>query len=105
MKRLLVLSAFLAISGASALAGPEYSIEAIRYGTLPRFPLPALMIGAPADEKLDIAMVVWLIRGGGHNILLDSGFHRESWLKEFPITEFARPDEAVRSAGVKPEEI
>lgn len=62
-------------------------------------------MGAPKDEKLDIAMVIWLIRGGGRNILFDSGFHRESWLKDFPINDFARPDEAVRSAGVKPEEI
>jgi glyoxylase-like metal-dependent hydrolase (beta-lactamase superfamily II) len=37
--------------------------------------------------------------------LFDTGFHRESWLKEFPMVEFMRPDEAVRSAGVKPEEI
>ena len=62
-------------------------------------------MGAPNDEKVDIAMVIWLIRGSGRNILFDSGFHRESWLKYFPMNDFVRPDEAVRSAGVKPEEI
>jgi glyoxylase-like metal-dependent hydrolase (beta-lactamase superfamily II) len=62
-------------------------------------------MGAPKNEKVEIAMVIWLIRGGGRNILFDSGFHRESWLKYFPMSDFARPDEAVRSAGVKPDEI
>lgn len=62
-------------------------------------------MGAPDGEKIDIAMVVWLIRGGGRNVLFDSGFHRESWLKEFPMAEFVRPDEAIALAGVKPEEV
>ncbi len=84
---------------------PDYSIEAIRYGTIANFPLAGLMMGAPKDEKIDIAMVVWLIRGGGHNILFDTGFHREVWLKTFPTADYLRPDEAVKSAGVKPEEV
>ena len=50
---------------------PSYSIEAIRYATVPQFPLRALVMGAPDAEKLDIAMVVWLIRGGGKVILFD----------------------------------
>ena len=84
---------------------PEYSIQAIRYANSPGFPVAELVVGAPKDEKVDIAFVVWLIRGGGHNILFDSGFHREKWLAEFPVTEFLRPDEAVKLAGVTPEEI
>ena len=87
---------------------PEYSIEAIRYGTITSFPVAALVIGAPKGEKMDIAMVVWLIRGGGsgvsggRNILFDSGFHREAWLKQFPTADYLRPDEAVELAGVNP---
>lgn len=85
---------------------PEYSIEAIRYGTIRDFPVSDLVMGAPETEKVDIAMVVWLIRGGARNVLLDSGFHREKWLKEFPsFAEYMRPDEAVRLAGVAPEAI
>ena len=106
MKRVLGLACLLLMAGTLGAAdGPEYSIQAIRYATSPGFPVNELVIGAPAGEKVDIAMVIWLIRGGGHNILFDSGFHRESWLKYFPMVDFARPDEAVRSAGVKPEEI
>jgi glyoxylase-like metal-dependent hydrolase (beta-lactamase superfamily II) len=50
-------------------------------------------------------MVVWLIRGGGRNILFDSGYHPDTFLKEFPSTEYIRPDEAVKLAGVQPEDI
>ena len=90
----------------SAPARPEYSIQAIRYATIREFPVSALVMGAPEGETLDIAMVLWLIRGGGHNVLFDSGFHRAKWLAEFPSTaDFLRPDEAVRLAGVSPEEI
>ncbi|MCU1239675.1 MAG: hypothetical protein JWO71_401 [Candidatus Acidoferrum typicum] len=106
MKRLLLVVCLCLMTGIVAPAnGPEYSIQAIRYASSPGFPVSGLIMGAPNDEKVDIAMVIWLIRGGGRNILFDSGFHRESWLKYFPMNDFARPDEAVRSAGVKPEEI
>jgi glyoxylase-like metal-dependent hydrolase (beta-lactamase superfamily II) len=84
---------------------PGYTIEAIRYGTIKDFPVAGLVMGAPKDEKIDIAMVLWLIRGGGRNVLFDSGFHRESWLKQFPTADYLRPDEAVKAAGVKPEDV
>ena len=102
MKQLLLA---LAIFAAAPSEKPEYSIQAIRYATSPGFPVGALVIGAPKDEKTDIAMVIWLIRGGGRNILFDSGFHRESWFKSFTMNDYVRPDEAVKLAGVKPEEI
>jgi glyoxylase-like metal-dependent hydrolase (beta-lactamase superfamily II) len=108
MKRLLGLCVFVlfaAAAGRAAPGTPEYSIQAIRYATLPGFPVAGLVMGAPKDEKLDIAMVIWLICGGGHNILFDSGFHRESWLKAFPMKDFTRPDEAVKLAGLQPSEI
>ena len=94
-----------ALPGAAATEKLEYSIEAIRYGTIAGFPVSALVMGAPKDEKADIAMVVWLIRGGGRNILFDTGFHREAWLKQFPTADYLRPDEAVKLAGVKPEDV
>jgi glyoxylase-like metal-dependent hydrolase (beta-lactamase superfamily II) len=102
---------FLAVAGALALAisaraqSPEYSIEAIRYAISPDVPVAELVVNGPKDQKVDIAMVVWLIRGGGHTILFDSGFHRDTHLKEFPMKDFLRPDEAVKTAGVNPEDV
>ena len=81
-------------------SSPEYSIQAIRYASAVNEPVSALVMGAPKDEKIEIAMVFWLIRGGGHDVLFDSGFHREVWFKYFPNTaEYMRPDEAVKLAG------
>ena len=87
------------------VATPDYSIQAIRYASSADEPVANLVMGAPKNEKIDIAMVIWLIRGGGRNILFDSGFHRDRFLKEFPVTEYLRPDEAVKLAGVQPEEV
>jgi glyoxylase-like metal-dependent hydrolase (beta-lactamase superfamily II) len=81
---------------------PAYSIDAFRYGTVPNFPLSGMIPGAPADQKIDLAMVVWLIRGGGHTILFDSGFHRQKFIDQFHVTDFLSPDKAVQEAGVDP---
>jgi glyoxylase-like metal-dependent hydrolase (beta-lactamase superfamily II) len=86
-------------------ATPVYSIEAIRYATIPKFPLSGLVMGAPRDQQIDIAMVVWLIRGGGHTILFDSGFHRDKWFTQFAVTDFLSPDKAVKEAGADPAQV
>src|ERR1700744_721495 len=103
LKRLMLAAAAAALMGAAAPVG--YSIQAIRYGVSPDVPVGALVVGGPMSEKVDVDFVVWLIKGGGHNILFDSGFHRERWFKLWTIKDFLRPDEAVKLAGVKPEDI
>jgi glyoxylase-like metal-dependent hydrolase (beta-lactamase superfamily II) len=104
MKRFLLFPLFL-LAVSTAQTGPEYSIQAIRYADSPGDSVADMVMGAPKNEKLDTIYVFWLIRGGGHNILFDSGFHRERWFKEWTIKDYLRPDEAVKLAGVKPEEI
>ena len=84
---------------------PEYTIQAIRYGTIPQFPHSGLVVGAPAGEKMDIALVIWLVRGQGRNILFDTGFHRQQWIDRYKVTDFIPADEAVRLAGVEPGQI
>jgi len=103
LKRLLLAGCALALMGVNAPI--EYSIEAIRYGVSPDIPVGALVVGGPKDEKVDVDFVVWLIRGGGRNIPFDSGFHRERWFKQWKVTDYLRPDEAVRQAGVRPEDV
>jgi glyoxylase-like metal-dependent hydrolase (beta-lactamase superfamily II) len=100
-----LLACIISILFAASASTPEYSIQAIRYASSPNVPVSELVIGAPKDEKIEIAMVIWLIRGGGHTIVFDSGFHRDTFIKDFPLKDYLRPDEAVRLAGVKPEEV
>jgi glyoxylase-like metal-dependent hydrolase (beta-lactamase superfamily II) len=104
VKRFLMFAVVLFAAHATP-SSPEYSIEAIRLADSPGDLVSDMVIGAPKDEKIDSIYAMWLIRGGGHNILFDSGFHRERWFKEWTITNYLRPDEAVKLAGVKPEEV
>jgi glyoxylase-like metal-dependent hydrolase (beta-lactamase superfamily II) len=104
MKRLLMFAFVLFVAHPTS-SSPESSIQAIRYADSPGDSVSDLVMGAPKEEKLDTIYAIWLIRGGGRNILFDSGFHRERWFGKFTITNFLRPDEAVKLAGVKPEEV
>jgi glyoxylase-like metal-dependent hydrolase (beta-lactamase superfamily II) len=104
VKRFLIAYVFAALIAGTA-GTPEYSIQAIRYATAPGLAVSMLVIGASQDEKIDAAMVVWLIRGEGRTILFDSGFHRDTFIKDFPMKDYLRPDEALRLADVTPEEV
>ena len=84
---------------------PQYTVDAIRYGTIADFAVRGLVAGADASRKMDIAMVVWLVRGNGHIILVDSGFYREQFFRQWKIRDFQKPSEALEATGVKPEEI
>jgi glyoxylase-like metal-dependent hydrolase (beta-lactamase superfamily II) len=89
----------------AATPSPEYALDAIRYADSPQDPVAELVIGAPKDERVDTIYVLWLIRGGGRVVLFDSGFHRARWFKEWTITHYLRPDEAVALAGVAPDQV
>jgi glyoxylase-like metal-dependent hydrolase (beta-lactamase superfamily II) len=104
MKRLLMFAFVLSVAYPTP-SSPDYSIQAIRYADSPGDSVSDLVMGAPKEEKLDTIYAFWLIRGGGRNILFDSGFHRERWFKEWTIANYMSPDEAVKLAGVKPEEV
>ncbi len=96
---------FLFASALSAQSKPGYEIYAIRYGTIPNFPVNELVAGAAPDRKIDIAMMFWLIRGSGRNILVDSGFYHDRFFKDWTLRDFIRPSEALMRTGVKPEEV
>jgi glyoxylase-like metal-dependent hydrolase (beta-lactamase superfamily II) len=84
---------------------PEYEVHAVRYGSIAGFPVSSLVRGAAADERMDIALVFWVIRGDGRIVLFDSGFHRAQWFNRFRITDFLPPSEAVRLVGFDAEDV
>jgi glyoxylase-like metal-dependent hydrolase (beta-lactamase superfamily II) len=86
-------------------ARPVYEVFAVRYASIPDFPVNALIAGADPARKFPIAMTVWLVRGNGRNILVDSGFYRPQFFKNWKVEEFLKPSDAVAQLGVKPEEI
>jgi glyoxylase-like metal-dependent hydrolase (beta-lactamase superfamily II) len=82
-----------------------YEVYAVRFATLPKFPKRSLIAGAPASDSLDIAMMVWLIRGAGRTILVDAGFYRDKFIRQWRPTEYMRPSDAVAQFGVQPSEV
>jgi glyoxylase-like metal-dependent hydrolase (beta-lactamase superfamily II) len=82
-----------------------YEVYALRYATLPQFPVAELVKGAEPGRKLDIAMIVWLVRGNGRTILVDSGFYRPQFFKDWKVNDYTRPDQAVEKFGVRPEDV
>lgn len=91
--------------GASAQSKSEYEIYALRYATLPGFPVSELVKGADPARKLDIAMMIWLVRGNGRNILVDSGFYHDHFFKEWQVQDFTKPSDTLTRVGLKPEDI
>jgi len=85
---------------------PVYEVYAISYGVIPDFPVSSLVAGADRSRKMDIQMMVWLLKGpAGRNILVDSGFYRDKFFKQWKVKDFIKPSEAVARFGLKPEEI
>jgi len=85
---------------------PVFEVYALRYATLPDFPVEALIAGADPARKLDIAMVVWILKGpGGKNVLVDTGFHRPDLLKKWTVRDFITVPEALEKVGLRPEDI
>ncbi|HLH16652.1 MAG TPA: N-acyl homoserine lactonase family protein [Bryobacteraceae bacterium] len=104
MRVLLCLAAAFA-APLAAQPKPQYEVFAVRYATIPDFAVNQLVAGAEPGRKLDIAMMVWLLRGGGRIVLFDSGFYREQFFQQWHVSDFTKPSEAVRRAGVAPEDV
>lgn len=85
---------------------PTYEVYAVRFGTLPQFPLSGLVAGADKETKLDIPVMVWVLKGSdGRVVLVDSGFYSEKFVTRWKVQSFATPAAAVARLGIKPEQI
>jgi glyoxylase-like metal-dependent hydrolase (beta-lactamase superfamily II) len=106
---LLIMAGIGALSGVNARAGepPAYDVYAVRYARLRDFPVAALVAGAEAGRKLDIAMTFWVLKGpDGRTVLVDAGFYRPSLLRQWPgVADHIRPDKALGRLGIKPEKV
>ncbi|HTS74655.1 MAG TPA: N-acyl homoserine lactonase family protein [Bryobacteraceae bacterium] len=86
-------------------AQPKYEIYAIRYATIKDFSAAGLIAGADRSRKMDIAMMVWLIKGEGRNILFDSGFYHDRYMQQWKPVDYQKPSEAIAKLNLKPEDI
>ena len=101
----LVAVALVAL-GATRAAAPTYDVYAVRYATIPNFRASGLLEGADTGRRIDIAMTVWLLKGpDGRNILVDAGFYRDNFVRQWKPVDFEKPSDAVARAGVKAEDV
>ena len=87
------------------LWGQTYDVSAVRYGSLPDFPLRGLLPDAGEDESTDVALVFWVLEGNDRTVLFDSGFFRPAWFERFDVADFMRPDSVLMGAGIGPDEV
>jgi glyoxylase-like metal-dependent hydrolase (beta-lactamase superfamily II) len=86
--------------------GNTYQIYALRYATMsPRTPQMNYLIPDPHETAAqDLDYFVWLVRGGGRDILVDTGFNaEEAGLRNRKLT--LNPVDALERFGVKADSI
>jgi len=107
ISRRFLCGALLALMATPLLAQPkpQYEVYAIRYATIADFSVSGLVAGADRSRKMDIAMMVWLVKGNGHNILVDSGFYRDQFMRQWHPKDYVKPSEAVARLGLSPDDI
>jgi glyoxylase-like metal-dependent hydrolase (beta-lactamase superfamily II) len=65
-----------------------------------------LIAGADTSRRIDIAMMVWLLKGSnGSTVLVDAGFHRPDLVARWKPKGFLTPAAAIGGAGVKSEDV
>lgn len=82
------------------------AVYALQYGLLRGFPVSGLIAGADTSRRLDVSLMVWLIRRpDGRNVLVDAGFYREKFMARWKPAEYRKPSDAIGALGLKPEDI
>jgi glyoxylase-like metal-dependent hydrolase (beta-lactamase superfamily II) len=91
----------------AAAQDPVYEVYAVQYATLAQFRVSALVAGADTSRRLDIAMMVWLLKGpNGRMVLVDAGFPpREELMSQWRPVDYQTPSDAVAKAGVRADQI
>jgi glyoxylase-like metal-dependent hydrolase (beta-lactamase superfamily II) len=89
----------------NSAAAAAYEVYALRYGTLKNFPVAGLVKGEDPKKRLDIALVIWLLKGNGRNVLVDAGFYRDQFVQQWKPVDYVRPSEVIGRVGLKAQDI
>ena len=106
MAKLLRITLIFAISAVIDADADKYEVYAVRYATLANFRVASLIAGADPARRLDIAMMIWVVKGiDGRIAIVDSGFHREQYFRQFTVKDYVKPSDAIAALGLKPENV
>jgi glyoxylase-like metal-dependent hydrolase (beta-lactamase superfamily II) len=93
-------------SRAQTVAPGTYEVYAISYGVYPGYSVSSLLAGADKDRKIDLQMMIWLLKGpGGRNVLVDTGCYHDRLVKGLGIKDFIKPSDALSKVGLLPGQI
>ena len=98
-------AAFRSPAAIGRSADDQYEVYAVRFATIAGFPVRSLVAGADADRKLDIAMMIWVLKSPDRIVVFDSGFQREQYFRQFAVRDYVKPSEAIAPLGVRPEQV
>src|SRR5262249_16091445 len=102
----ILMAAFVAASVLVRADTDKYEVYAVRFATLANFPVSSLVAGADQSRRLDIAMMVWVLKGiDGRIALVDSGFHREQYFRQFTVKDYATRPEALAPLGITADKV
>jgi glyoxylase-like metal-dependent hydrolase (beta-lactamase superfamily II) len=104
---LLIFAALLTLPTlAQTQPQPTYEVYALSYGVYPNFPVSALLAGADKSRKIDLQMMIWLLKGSnGKNILVDTGCYHENVVKGKGIQNLIKASDAIARLGLAPTDI
>ncbi|HEX7780425.1 MAG TPA: N-acyl homoserine lactonase family protein, partial [Vicinamibacterales bacterium] len=81
-------------------------VHAVRFGTIAGFRGSSLIADADPARRIDIAMMVWVLRSPGRVVLVDAGFYRDKFLTQWKPSEFTRPSDALQTGlGIQPAQV
>src|SRR5215471_5291121 len=84
----------LAATLTAAPQQPRWTVHAVRYATLP-FKVSSLIGNLPQaerDRSIDIAMMVWVLRGPDNRVVLvDAGFYRDKFVQQWKPAGYSKP--------------
>jgi glyoxylase-like metal-dependent hydrolase (beta-lactamase superfamily II) len=84
----------------------RYEVYAVRFATLANFPVSSLVAGADRSRRMDIAMMIWVLKGASGRIaIVDSGFHRDRYFTQFTVKDYIKPSEALAPLGINADEV
>lgn len=83
---------------------PKYEIYALRYATRAAMRSNHFIGGDPHDAPMPMDYFLWVVRGGGRTIVVDTGFTAEV-AQARSRTFLERPAELLRRLGVAPESV
>jgi glyoxylase-like metal-dependent hydrolase (beta-lactamase superfamily II) len=93
-------------AGRPPQATPSYEVFAVRFGTLPQYPLGNLVAGGDKTTRIDIPVMVWVLKSqDGKVVLVDAGFAAEKFVTRWKVQDFVTPAAAVARLGIQPEQV